>query len=230
MTLPYRRLGGAALLAAALQLGMAQTADRTVVQPADPAAIQPAPAASGLVAETIEWLSPEEPTPLTAGRRWHDYWIATIVPGTILNEGVAAGFGQWENSPPEWGQGGRGYGKRFANDMAYNAVRNTLTYGTSVLFHEDNRYFASGKRTVAGRIAHALASPVTARRTGGQRSISISGVTGIVGVSLISRAWSPASWQGAGNVAISAGLTFAGTAGFNLVREFVPDIVRHFRK
>jgi hypothetical protein len=31
-------------------------------------------------------------------------------------------------------------------------------------------------------------------------------------------------------VAISAALTYAGTAGFNLAREFVPDIVRRFRR
>ena len=206
-----RYLRVAALVIAALQLGMAQ----------------PAP---GLVSSAIGWISPAEPTPLTAAQRWHDYWVATVGPGAILSEGVAATFGQWENSPPEWGQGGSGYGKRLANDLAYNAVRNTLMCGTAMLFHEDNRYFASGKRTVAGRVVYALASPVTARRASGRRSISISGVTGIAGVSLISRAWSPPSWQGASDVAISAGLTYAGTAGFNLVREFVPDLVRRFRK
>ena len=200
----------AVLMAAAGNLGMAQT--------------------EGLLPKTIEWLSPEKPTPLTGAQRWHDYWTATIGPGAVLSEAAAAGFGQWENSPPEWKQGGSGYGKRFANDMAYNAVRNTLTAGTASLLHEDNRYFASGKTSIAGRVMYALASPVTARRASGRRSISISGATGIVGVSMISRAWSPPSWQGSGNVAVSAGLTYAGTAGFNLVREFIPDIVRHFRK
>ena len=151
--------------------------------------------ASHLMSQAIEWLSPAQSTPLTAAQRWHDYWVATIGPGTVLSEAVSAGFGQWENSPPEWGQGGSGYGDRVANELAYNAVRTTLTYGTSELFHEDNRYFASGKRTVAGRVSYALASPVTARRRSGRRSISISGVTGIAGVSLISRAWSPASWK-----------------------------------
>src|SRR6516162_9224558 len=87
------------------------------------AVLQPAVAQTepGLVASAIGWISPAEPTPLTAAQRWHDYWLATIGPGAILSEGVAAGFGQWENSPPEWGQGGSGYGKRFGNDMAYNA-------------------------------------------------------------------------------------------------------------
>jgi len=187
-------------------------------------------AQQGFADRAVGWISPAEDTPLTAGQRWHDYWMQTAGPGAVLSEAVSAGFGQWENSPPEWGQGGSGYGKRFGNNLAYNAVRNTLQHGTAALVHEDIRYFASGKETVAGRFVYALASPVTARRRSGARSISISGITGIVGVSLISRAWSPPSWQGAGNVAISAGLTYAGTAGVNLAREFVPGIVRHFRK
>ncbi len=209
------RIGLAVLVATSLHSGMAQGTG---------------PAQGGLVSSAVGWISPAADTPLTARQRWHDYWVNTVGPGAVASEAISAGFSQWENSPPEWGQGGAGYGKRFANDIAYNAVRNTIQHGTAALLHEDNRYFASGKETVLGRVAYALASPVTARRASGARSISISGVTGIVGVSILSRAWSPASWQGADNVAISVALTYAGTAGFNLAREFVPDIVRHFRK
>jgi hypothetical protein len=187
-------------------------------------------AQEGFADRAVAWISPAENTPLTAGQRWHDYWMQTAGPGAVLSEAVSAGVSQWKDSPPEWGQGWKGYGQRFGSDLAYNAVRNTLLHGTAALVHEDIRYFASEKETVTGRIAYALASPVTARRRSGTRSISISGVTGIVGVSLISRAWSPRRWQGPGDVAISAALTYAGTAGVNLAREFVPGIVRHFRK
>jgi hypothetical protein len=217
-----RCLSVVALIAVAGGSGMAQSADRATVAPAEPP--------PGPVSRMLGWVAPGEDTPLTEAQRWHDYWMGTIGPVAIFSQAAAAGLSQWENSPPEWGQGGSGLGKRFANDMAYNAVRNTLIYGTSIVFHEDNRYFASGKSTFGGRVLYALASPVMAKRSSGKRSISISGVTGIVGVSVISRAWSPPSWQGANNVAISAGLTYAGTAGYNLVREFVPDIIRRFRK
>ena len=209
-------VGSALLIGFTLRIAMAQ-----------------APALSerkGFFSTALEAISPAKDTPLTSGQRWHDYWVATVGPGAIFSEAVAAGFGQWEDSPPEWGQGGAGYCKRFANDMAFNVVRNTLLHGTAAAFHEDNRYFASGKSTVPGRVIYALASPATARRHGGDRSVSVSGITSIVGASLLSRTWSPSSWQGPGNVAISAALTYAGTAGFNLAREFVPDIVHHFRK
>jgi hypothetical protein len=184
----------------------------------------------GLVDRAVGLISPAQDTPLTAGQRWHDYWTQMVGPGTFFGQGVSAGFSQWENSPSEWGQGGSGYGKRFGNNMAFNAVQSTLQHGTAAVVHEDNRYFASGKATVAGRLGYALASPVTARKKNGRRTISVSGITGIVGASVISRAWSPPSWQGAGNVAITMALTYATGAGMNVAREFVPGIVQHFRK
>ena len=184
----------------------------------------------GFVDRTVGLISPAQDTPLTAGLRWHDYAVQMAGPGTLFGQGVSAAFSQWNNSPAEWGQGGSGYGKRFGNNMAFNGVQCTLQHGTAAVVHEDNRYFASGKVTVAGRFGYALASPVTARKKNGVRSISVSSVTGIVGASFISRAWSPPSWQGAGNVAITAALSYASMAGMNVAREFVPGIVQHFRK
>src|SRR5205823_4651357 len=102
-----RGLKRAALLAAALRLATAQSADRALVQPVQ----EP----QGLVSTMLGWISPAENTPLTEAQRWHDYWVGTIGPVAVFSQAAAAGFSQWEDSPPEWGQGGRGYGKRFAN-------------------------------------------------------------------------------------------------------------------
>jgi len=64
------------------------------------------------------------------------------------------------------------YGRRFANDMAYNGVRCTLTYASSILRHEDDRYFASEQRGGWPRVRHALASVFTAHKSdGGIRDI-----------------------------------------------------------
>src|SRR5262249_52971230 len=147
----------------------------------------------------------------------------------VISAVSSAGFSQWIDSPPEWGQGGAAYARRVSNNLAFNAVRNTLAYGTSIPFHEDNRYFASRKQTVGGRVLHALISPVVARHADGREGFSVSSATGIVGATLISRTWSPPSWQGGANIGASIGLTYAGTAGLNVVREFVPDLIQWLR-
>jgi hypothetical protein len=58
----------------------------------------------------------------------------------------------------------------------------------------------------------------------------VASVASVVGASSISSVWGPRSWQGAGNIAGNAGLTFLSTAGFNVIREFLPDMLGRPRK
>ena len=153
--------------------------------------------------------------------------INTIGPGAILGEAASAGISQARNSPWEWGQGAGAWGHRFGNNMAYNGVRQTISYGVSEIVHEDNRYFASSKPTAPGRIGYVLVSPVRARRRDGRRAFSVSAFSGLVGASTISLAWRPQSMRSGGNVARNFMFSYAGTTGINAFREFV---VRHFRK
>jgi hypothetical protein len=71
---------------------------------------------------------------------------------------------------------------------------------------------------------------VVAQRPDGTRAFSVSSVTGIVGASAISSVWGPSSWKGVGNIAGNAGISFLTTAGFNIVREFLPDLLHRHRK
>ena len=54
------------------------------------------------------------------------------------------------NSPKEWGQGWGAFGQRFGSNLAYNGIRQTITYGGSLALGEDTRYFAS-RRPASGR-------------------------------------------------------------------------------
>jgi hypothetical protein len=183
----------------------------------------------GPLVKALQILAPPEPSPLTGREQFRLYagYVIGIYP--VLGEAAGAGISQWIDSPPEWGQGSEGYFKRFGNNLAYNAIRNTITYAVSVPMKEDNRYFASGRSSVPGRVGHALLSPVVARHPNGREYFSVSGAAGIVGAATISLAWAPPSWQGAGSACESIGLTYAATAGLNLVREFVPDLIRKLR-
>ena len=79
-------------------------------------------------------MGPSEPSQLTEKKRFHLYLLSTVGPVPVIGEAVGAGFNQWENTPPEWGQGWNAYGKRLGSNLAYNGVRQTITYGTSVFF------------------------------------------------------------------------------------------------
>jgi hypothetical protein len=168
--------------------------------------------------------------PQTRKQRLHAYLLTLAGPATLVTEGGAAGLSQAINSPWQWGQGAAGYGKRFANDLAYNGVRCSLTHIGSILLNEDDRYFTSEEKGAWPRLRHAIASVFTAHKSDGRTVFATSSVVGIAGASLISRAWSPENWQTPNGIARSTAISIAGAAGFNVAREFLPDIVHRLHK
>ena len=176
------------------------------------------------------WIGPADPAPLTAKQKFQLYLLNTGGPLPLLGEAAGAAYGQWTNTPPEYGQGWESYGKRYGANLAYNATRQTIAYGTSLVFHEDTRYFASRSHGIWKRTGHALLSTFTARHADGRDRFSMSSVTGVVGGCTLSSIWGPPSWKGVGNIAYNAGISFSATAGFNIVREFLPDLLGRPRK
>jgi hypothetical protein len=155
---------------------------------------------------------------------------STIGPVPLMGEALGAAIGQWMNAPKEWGQGWDAFAKRFGSNLAYNGIRQTITYGGSLVLDEDSRYFASGRTGFWPRTRHALVSTFTARHTDRRVSFSYSSTAGVIGASAISSTWGPDAWRGPGKIAKNAGISFASTAAFNVVREFLPDILRRPRK
>jgi len=182
-----------------------------------------------LVDKVLGMVGPSQPSYLTEKDRFQLYLLSAGGPVPLLGEAAAAGIGQGTNHPPEWGQGWGAFGERYGSNLAYNGVRQTITYGISIPFHEDNRYFASGKHGFWGRTGYAVLSTFTARHPDGRQSFSFSGVSGVVGASAISSIWGPSSWKGFNNIAENAGISFGTTAALNVVREFLPDLLHRPR-
>jgi hypothetical protein len=208
-----------AMICCAMASGQDSSANRAI--PTTPAPHD------GLAVRLLRPFEPETGVyrPPSAKVRFHEYVIATIGPFTIFREAAAAAIGQARNSPPEWQGGMEGYAKRLGNDLAKNAVRNTLAFGLSAALHEDNRYFASGKSGAARRVLHAALSPLETHRSDGRVGFSYSNAGGMLGASLISRTWAPDSWRHPSSVGNDFAFSFASQAAINIFREFVPDIL-----
>jgi len=150
--------------------------------------------------------------------------LDTAGPAPLLGEAFGAAIEKWANQPPEWGQGWGAFGQRYGSNLAYNAVRQTISYGAAAALHEDTRYFASHRHGFWSRTKYALASTVIARRPDGRQTFAIADVSGVVGAGIISSTWGPESGKGPGNIAGNIGISFGITAGLNIVREFLPDL------
>jgi hypothetical protein len=95
-------------------------------------------------------------------------------PLPLATAGVASAYGQWTNSPPQWGQGAASYGKRFGSEFGMAATTTTTRYALSEALREDPLYYRSECRGIFGRLGHAVISTVTARRgQSGRRTFSL---------------------------------------------------------
>ena len=94
----------------------------------------------------------------------NNYVFDTYGPYPIVGAGVAAGINQWTNSPPEWGQGAEGFGKRFGSDFTIAAIDTTARYGLAEAFREDTLYYRCECSGLFPRLRYAVISTFTARR------------------------------------------------------------------
>ena len=168
--------------------------------------------------------------PMTQAERNHLYFSTMINPLSFAKCAFSAGIDQWNDKPAEWEQGASGYGKRFANILGQYSIQRTATYGLSSALHEDNRYFNSGKQGFWPRTGYALSSGILARHDDGTRRISISRIGGVAAGAFLARTWLPPSQHSAGDAAVSFGITMASNIGLGVMKEFLPDLLRPFRK
>jgi len=166
---------------------------------------------------------------ITQKQRWDHYASMTFSPVAALGAVSGAAISQAIDSPTEWGQGWGPYGVRVASSYGSTLVGNTIMYGSSALFHDDNRYFRSSSGGFFGRMGHVIASPYVARNDQGRKRFSTSMFLGSAGYSCIQLAWSPPSWQGWNNVGLNYLIWYGQVAGVNLVKEFYPSVIRYYR-
>lgn len=169
-------------------------------------------------------------SPMTRSERFKHFLTGTFGRKALARSAVGAEIGELRHAPKEWGTGPSGYGARFGSAFAHHIVRGTLQYGAAAVLHEDDRYLASGKHGFWKRSGYALSSTFIARGDNGHRRFAFARVGSAGGASFISRLWLPHSIATAGAGASSFGVTIAFDAGFNMFREFSPELKRRFRR
>ncbi len=164
--------------------------------------------------------------PLTQKERAEAYAKGLFSPFHFVTAAGSAAISQWKDVPPAWGQGAEGFGLRFGNYFAKQTIQRTLRWGGEAALHEDNRYFGSGKHGVWARTKYAVVSSVLARHDDGKQYFSFSQLGSTAGASFLSRTWQPSTDNSAADGARSFGISMGTNAGLNVLREFLPDMMR----
>jgi len=163
----------------------------------------------------------------THGETFHYYVRHTFSVESLVRSAAGAGISQLTHTPSEWGQGTVGYARRYGNSYAEHIIRQTVIYGAATALGEDNRYFRSERKGFGPRVMYGIESTFLTRRPGGKRRFAYSRVIGTLATAFISREWQPHSTNGAQN-AWSFFASSTGTeVGFNVAREFFPNVLRH---
>ena len=109
----------------------------------------------------------------THRERFNRYVKSTVGPFRLVWTGASAGIAQWRDSPEEWEQGMKGYGKRYASSFGQNAIQQTVTYGLDEAFGLDTGFEKSKREGFGARFKDALIQNVTHGREAGKRVISV---------------------------------------------------------
>jgi hypothetical protein len=148
-------------------------------------------------------------------------------PLAFLNAGFNAGIGQANNSDRSFGQGAEGYGKRFGANYAGQASSDFfIDFAYPTIFSEDPRYYRLAHGSGGRRLVHALGHVLVAHKEDGSRMFNFSEWLGTTSAVVLSNTYHPDNRRGFAPAARGVGISFAVDTGFDVLREFWPEIAR----
>ena len=157
----------------------------------------------------------------THRERFDRYVKDTVGPLRLTRTAVTAGLDQWRDTPEEWGQGMKGYGRRYASSFGRNLVQQSVTYGLDEALGQDTGFQRSNRDGFGARVKHAFLETITSRTKSGRRVLSAPRLAGVyTGAIVATETWYPERYSYKDGLRIGTGTLITGF-GINLVREFV---------
>ena len=159
--------------------------------------------------------------PLTAKLKFDLALKTSVNPVTIGGVGLYSGM-QQAGDTPNYGQGMKGYGKRFGANAA-GGLSDIMIGGAILpsLLRQDPRYFYQGTRTTSSRIRHAVSNPFVCKGDNGKWQPNYSSMGGDLASSAISNAYYPGTNRGVGLVFGNFAISTAERMVSGLAQEFV---------
>jgi len=144
-----------------------------------------------------------------------------------LLSGAFAGLYQLDDQNPSFGQGVKGYAKRYGASYGDQAIGNMMTEAIMPsLFHEDPRYFriGPGGGTKKHRVVYALTRVMIDRSDKNTPRFNFSEWVGNGTAVAISNLYYPADTRDVADNIEKLGVQVATDAFSNVLKEFWPDI------
>jgi hypothetical protein len=168
---------------------------------------------------------PDHPyVPLTVGAKFMIAAHDAFDPFSWVTTALYAGVEQWQGQYPQFGQGSKGYAKRYGGAFADGGISNYISEAIlPSLLHQDPRYFRLGKGTALHRIGYTISREWITRVDSGKERFNISELAGNLGAAAISNLYYPAQERSASETMEKFAVNIVSDAGFNVLKEFWPD-------
>jgi hypothetical protein len=154
----------------------------------------------------------------------------SVDPITFLGAAFNAGIDQAENSDHSYGQGAQGYGRRFGAEYTDQATsRFFKDFAYTSIFSEDPRYYSLAHGSTGKRLLHALEHAVVAHHDDGTRMFNFSEWLGTASAVAVSNTYHPDNHRGFAPAASRVGYSVLQDMGYDVLREFWPEISRKFK-
>jgi len=165
--------------------------------------------------------------PISAGEKFDIAAHDAFDPFSWVTSGIYAGVAQWQNQYPAYGQGAKGYAKRYGGAFADGAIGSFLSEAIlPSILHEDPRYFRMGEGTKLHRISYAMSRVLVTRTDSGGKEFNFSEIFGNLGGAGMSNLYYPPGDRSLPQTMEKFTVSVLSDAGFNVLREFWPDM-RH---
>jgi hypothetical protein len=197
-----------------LRSGFTQTANRVM---------------SGRPSQTVD--SEQPICPLTNSEKLHVFLKDSYSPFNAVAAAFNAAILQASQGRKGYGQGWDAYGSRFGAAFADNEASGFFqSFLFPVMLHQDPRYFRMRDGPVMHRGWYAVTRIFVTHNDGGRHAPNYSEILGGFAAAGVSVAYYPKDQRDAGDILYRAGLGIVTDAGWNLLKEFGPDISRAFHR
>lgn len=168
--------------------------------------------------------------PMTVGGKGELWLRHTYSPFNVVAAAGSAGIWQATQSRNEgFGQGWEAYGSRFGAALANRESSDFLrTFVLSSALRMDPRYFRQGSGGFGSRFGYAISRVIVGRTDHGHATFNAPEILGSVGSAGLSNLYYPQSDRTASRTLESAALNVAADAGWNVLKEFGPELRRMF--
>lgn len=167
---------------------------------------------------------------LDAGEKFNLFVSNSFEPVTFVGAGFSAAIAQAENNDAAFGQGMAGYGKRYGVALTDSIASDFFhTFAFPALFRQDPRYYRRLEGSAGERFAHAISHVFVAHSDSGGKMFNFSEWAGTIASIALANTYHPGNKRGFGPAATGVGTSVGTDMGFDVLREFWPEIVRKFK-